>query len=72
MPLDHDDDEAMPVQDARPHPRWCLVAMPDLQTSSWSAPVRILALTEDCLEAAVGRGWIVVGKDSDVMQAGEK
>ena len=64
---DHEDDEALPpqIQDARPAPKWCLVAMP--QTSSWSAPVRILALTEDCLEAAVGRGWMVVGKDSDVL-----
>ena len=67
MPHDHEDDEALPVQDRRLSSKWCLVAMPDLQTSSWSAPVKILALTEDCIEAARGRGWIVVGKDSDIL-----
>ena len=63
----HDDDRGPEpeITDKRPAPRWCLVVMP--QTSLPIGPVRILALTEDCIEAATGRGWVVIARDSDLL-----
>ena len=48
-----------------PAPQWALVAMPDISTSRWQVPMKILALTEDTLIAARERGWLVLAKDSD-------
>ena len=62
MPLEDDDlgpEPSLP----QTKPRWCLVLMPNV-------PIRILALTEDCVGAAQERGWIVLGRDSDVLSSG--
>ena len=47
-----------------PEPRWCLV-ITTADSHSWSTPVRILALTEDCVPIAKERGWVVLARDSD-------
>ena len=45
-------------------PKWGLVAHPELLDSERQA--LIMALTEDCLEVARARGWVVLGSDSEV------
>ena len=68
MPPNKDGESVSPqIQDQRPRTKWCLAAMPEINTSRWSAPVRILALTEDCIESAKQRGWTVLARDSDVI-----
>ena len=42
-------------------PRFALISF------IWSSKVRLLAIPEDAIPAAEARGWLVLGRDSDVL-----